>query len=607
MSTMPVRVAVTTVVQNSTFSGGINTTALMLHHLLRDVGCEVVLLNNTNESWFQDNARLRNEFTVVHANDVLSGKVQRFDIVMECSWNMSGDARKMVADRCVVILRKPPIMYDIESSVCPIRIGNDRGDNVHAIWVTGVSDHNDLAYLRVLYPGIQVEALPVFWYPFIVDGYMTNFNNENLRLPEWPGFAGQPGHSAEWDIHILESNSSVMSHCLIPLSVCSDLQAAASRGAAFPFTWKAHCTDNLKKKEYFTSNVCNSLFSGDLSKNFVPRQALPILCLSRSCVLAHQRFNTYRPMYLDTLWCGIPLVHNSPLIESGGIHGGYSYPGNHVGGAVDAIIRMNADLHDHKGFFATGAANERKAWIRNTWIPTGNQRILNAYKDALGRIAPVSVPVPVARPTWASAVQWEANTPGLDLVHVQRLIDVYPEEIAGRLHCCGVTASAQVSDDVVALLGASRTTPLRQCRFALATDGEGVVRAKAIGCVPVFCGPQHELDGLNLTAIVSGGVWLQAAEAVHAADSSRRNWIALAIRPLINSALPPTPSPILPVTPSPTLPAVPAVVDTSSVLHTKADERNPSSYGKQPFQVEEGGCGLYTVALPRMAETSGRF
>lgn len=476
------RIGVTITIQSSTFSGGVNTTSLHLATLLKELGHDVYLVNNTQQSWFDDNRELAKEFKVIQIGEILEGRCDVFDTMIESSWLMGGDLRIHLSRSSVVVVRKSPIFTDLEASVYAIRLGNNRADRVDSIWCIGNYSPDDEAYMRLLYSDRQVYFLPFIWYPNIVDSYCQEI--KNLILPESP----------TWEVHICESNQSIGSSALIPLTICRDLVAeCAKQRSSERFTWLCHSAEHLKSIKYFMTNIFASLFPEDASKNLVPRVPLPILRNQKACILSHERFSGMRAMYIDALWLGIPLVHNLPELGFG-----YVYKENNVGEAVSKILEIVADYKGHKGFFSPGAEGERRTAIRNMWIPS--KKTLEEYQQA---ITSCKFRIPV---------------------RMENLLTVYPEQLGHRTHLCGI------ADDSIPTNSMWDQTELRLCRFAVANSLAGVFVAKTAGCVPIYVGLPLE-EKYNPKAYVHVDTIEKAVDFLKTTHT--RQWVSLFMQPIM--------------------------------------------------------------------------
>lgn len=501
---LKMRVGVTLTVQSSTFSGGVNTSAIFLAYLLKDLGYSPIFVNNTTQEWFIDNPEIGQKFGC----QTFSPTMEKFDLLFECGWHLSAADRAVVASKVIVVVRRPPLFTDLESTVYPmihdaIRLGVDRTTNVAAIWCIGPCGDEDKQYMNLLYSGTPIHYLPQIWYPHIVDGFTTG------RIPEWPHTAA--AETATWDAHICENNQTITSSSVIPLTICRDLiseriKRSLGSGDAQPkFTWKAHCTDHLKGVKFFMDNIFASLFPAQHADNLVPRIQLPLLRLAKSFIIAHQRFYGVRAMYLDALWLGIPLVHNC---EQLGRDIGYFYKDNEVCDAVAQIFKMAADYKAHTGFFAPDAATAHRKWVQQHYIPTDNITILQPYKEALTTVvASVAASIPIS----IVDLLTELN------ISSDRITGVFPEELAGRTEAFTTTHEN-----------------LRKYRFARATTLTEVLTIKAAGCVPVFCGDVLPSE-VNPAAVIHVKDPKDIADAVAAADATRRGWIAVYLQPLVTT------------------------------------------------------------------------
>ena len=388
------KIGITVSMQFSFFSGGGGTTAVAIAEMCRKLGHEVWLINATGtQQWWEDMQTLQKEYKDIVALETLQKSNQaEFDIVFEVQGTLDPSIRKQITRRSIWIVRKPILLHDIENSIFPLVLSKRDLSGLSAIWAFDTEVTKDeLDYLRILGRDIDVRHVPFLW-----SSKHLECHKQDMGLPEWIQilalFVQQKNALPAWSVHIPESNTSASSSCTIPLVALREVKRKKEVPLGY---YKIHNADHIKNSEFFKSNVYKHCQIEDLSGVFVGRQRIMDWILDpASVVFAHSRFRSLRPMYLDVLWSGIPIIHNSQLLKDvGGI---YYYSDNSIVEACDAFTQLHSDLLGGRGMFAQPALQEIRTSIEKRFGIAAN---LEKWNEAFSSLKPPSqatVPVPRA-------------------------------------------------------------------------------------------------------------------------------------------------------------------------------------------------------------------
>ena len=383
------KVGITVSMQFSFFSGGGATTAISIAEVCKKLGHDVWLVNtNGTQSWWEDMQTLAKEYTqVLHASNYATPKEIPLDVVFEVSGTLEPVLRKNLAHRAVWIVRKPILLHDTENSIFPLILAKRDLSGLSAIWALDTEiTQDELEYLRILGRGIDVLAVPTVW-----TSKHLECHKKDMNLPEWIQilalFVQQKNALPAWSVHIAETNTSASSSCTIPLVALRELKRKNEVPLGY---YKIHNADHIKNSEFFRTNVFNHCQIQDLSGIFVGRQrVLDWILDPASVVFGHSRFRSLRPLYLDALWSGIPVVHNSmPLKEVGGQ---YFYSDNSIVEATAAFKKLHTDLLSGQGMFQQG---ELDAIRKKLTTRFGVDTHADAWKKAFASLKEISAAVP---------------------------------------------------------------------------------------------------------------------------------------------------------------------------------------------------------------------
>jgi GR25 family glycosyltransferase involved in LPS biosynthesis len=386
------RVAITAHFQFSAFSGGGASTVLALAETLKLMGHSVSLLNlNGTQEWWDDLLSLKPLYPRINVADVR----EPFDIVFEVANTLADkETRARCGKQCIWIVRKPILISDIENCIFPVGVSKRNLEGLTAVWCLDAECTDDeIQYLETL-ARVPVRKVPYIWTPSMVE-----IHRKEIGLPTWLQVAvsitQQEKKQIPWSVHICETNNSAMSSCTIPLVT---LREAKRQGKFYFSKYKVHNAQPVEKSEFFKQNVLKHCEYPDLSGEFLGRQrVVDWLADPMSCVLGHLRFRQIRPYLLDTLWCGIPLVHNSPILKSFGCgFESYFYEDNSITGAANALLQLQNDIQTGKGMFHQESAQKLQQTILERVSPISTH-VQTEWKKAIEALPTPRLTAPVAR------------------------------------------------------------------------------------------------------------------------------------------------------------------------------------------------------------------
>jgi alpha(1,3/1,4) fucosyltransferase len=356
---MPQRIGITVSFQHSVFSSGASQTSLALAELFSYLGYTCSFIHVGDESWWNDVPSLRSSWPCIRHTEVTPGQ---FDRILEVT--LCPSLRSLAP--CIWIVRKTPLFFDMEACVVPYPLPKRDLEGIAETWVQEeLASSDDIQYLELL-TRKPVRTLPFLWSAIAIEAF-----RKETKPPIWQQ-TYVPGES--FTVHICETNTTSASSCVIPICIFRD--SLRSHGL------KIHNAEALKDSEYFRKNLWDNL-TGDLSlpDPFVGRQRIVEIPSGKNTViLAHSRFTTIRPYHLDALWCGIPLVHNSSLLqEIPHASRGY-YPNNDILAASSAAKDIMTRWITQAELFEV-----RKAILHRFGIL--NASLQNRWKEALDSVS----------------------------------------------------------------------------------------------------------------------------------------------------------------------------------------------------------------------------
>jgi len=174
------------------------------------------------------------------------------------------------------------------------------------IWTLPHHEHTCRAYWEIM-ERCPVKVLPYIWTPLFLDKAIA-------ELPENLSFGYKPWAEKK-NIAIFEPNVNVVKTCHYPLLVCE----AAYRHD--PSLFKSiYVTNTAQIREHRTFQ--HFIGTMDIGKNGIAtvedRYLTPYFMSAHAqVVVSHQWENQLNNLYLDVLYGGYPLIHNSEMLKCG--------------------------------------------------------------------------------------------------------------------------------------------------------------------------------------------------------------------------------------------------------------------------------------------------
>ena len=332
-------------VRFSIFSSGTTSVALNLYDYLTEFGFTVHLLNilpSNGINWFDDCSQLTSQYIVKNLDSITTPE---YDIVIDIDAATIGEKRRICAKKVIVFFRKPVILNDIESIVYPV---NNKlphyVEDVDAIFIYDFFSEYDVQYLQLLVPNKPIFRIPFLWRPKIIESY-----HKEVGIKHWSQM--NPVNSqARWNPHVMESNLHNNSSCILPMVIFRQLILQN----AFNFDeYTIHNMEQLNNSDYFRDNIKKTTEHPSLKANFIGRQrAVDLVIQQKSVLVSHIRFISFRPIHIDSLWAGVPIIHNSILLRDIG-HGleRFYYRDNDILDSIQAFKNLESDYNTQSGFF----------------------------------------------------------------------------------------------------------------------------------------------------------------------------------------------------------------------------------------------------------------
>ncbi|MEH6640059.1 MAG: DUF2827 family protein [Porticoccaceae bacterium] len=297
-----------------------------------------------------------NQYRAVTHDTILESKTP-FSLIFEVGVTICQADRERLREKIgakIISLRYGHSMLMDMEQMChqetlPIGLYEKEPD---AVWA---SPHfkNSYSYLATVY-NAPVRECPYIWEPDFVS---TPFDATDYR--------DKP------DIYVMEPNISILKNALIPLAIIENIYR--SEPNVFGKATILNGT-HFQNREYFLSNIVrnfDSLISHADKVYFTGRYKFDEVFQKRDILLGHQMGCELNYLYLEALWKGVPLVHNSPAFKEAG----YYYPDCEVFEGRDQCLKAIRDK-------AVGTRQKQnKAFIQRFSIH--NKTVQQGYRELI--------------------------------------------------------------------------------------------------------------------------------------------------------------------------------------------------------------------------------
>ncbi len=247
-------------------------------------------------------------------------------------------------------------------------------------------DMEQLVHAETMSPGIHVSGADVVWTsPHIA--YGLPYLRTLYRCPSgispyiWePDFITRRflanGKPRVRDIYVMEPNISVIKNSLIPMAIIE--QVYRSDPGSFG---KAMILNGMHfyQRRYFLDNIARHLSCMPAERNkiyFTPRARFDEAFQQPDLLLGHQWGCDLNYLYLEALYAGVPLVHNSDSLREVG----YYYPDFDVDAGRDQCLRALRDYRVEQAM-PQNLAQVRRYSIHNPEVQQEYARLIEQVLD----------------------------------------------------------------------------------------------------------------------------------------------------------------------------------------------------------------------------------
>ena len=351
------------------WSNGMQQNIVFLYSMLERAGFSCNYITSKKPSWI-----LNKKHKGMLLDDFLSDDGDILDLLIIAGF----DLLPSMYERLRVINPKMKIVFlhfgnklmdDIHYSISckdTPKLPVDPPDFFDEVWIY---PHHSFAreYLSCYYRTDNVVEVPYVWSSFFLDDKIKALKNKGLS----PYYDLNRSSS----VCIFEPNISHIKNCIIPISICEKLEILHPGSLS---SVNVFCCEHLRGKSFFEKLMgrMNIVKRGDFCYFNKKWGSTDALSKFGSVVVSHQTYSELNFNHFETLYLGLPLIHNSELIQNYG----YYYPDFDISFAAK---QLRSSVLNHQSFIEQYKTNVRTL-IRD-YSPYESKNI-NKYKFIINEL-----------------------------------------------------------------------------------------------------------------------------------------------------------------------------------------------------------------------------
>lgn len=308
------RIGITLDMSVAFWANGLQQNVVFLYSLLRSAGNKCIYITHKKPAYY-----LSKKHEGLLLKDLMDDPSEKLDVLIVAGFDLLPQMYDELKNRnpnlkIILLHLGNKLMDDIHYGICvdkPNKVPIEIPRHLDHIWI---SPHHEFAknYLKCYYNTDNIKIAPYIWDPFFIQEKIKELSSKNLS-PFFDNYKVK-------DICIFEPNISSIKNCMIPISICERLEQK------FPNVIKSvntFCCEKLRDKKYFFKYMERMKIVKRKICFFNNRWgSLNALSKFGSTVISHQINNELNYAYLEALYLGLPLIHNSKMLENQG----YYYP-----------------------------------------------------------------------------------------------------------------------------------------------------------------------------------------------------------------------------------------------------------------------------------------
>lgn len=297
------------------WANGMQQNIVFLHDILKRIGNDCYYITHKRPAYI-----LNKRHRGMMLEDLLEDKSEVFDVIIIAGLDLLPemyDEMKARNPRLKIILMHfgNKMMDDIHYSISAHdtkKIPLKAPRHLDQVWVSPQHQHA-IPYFKTYYKTDNIVIAPYIWDSFFIQEKTKELKEKNLS----PFFQ----ESKVKNVCIFEPNVSHVKNCIIPLMICERTEQQYPNSIE-----QISCfgTEKIRQKQYF-KNLISELNIKEKGENlYLANKWSSLDAVSKfgNTIISHQYDNELNYSYLESLYLGLPLIHNSDAL----MDVGYYYP-----------------------------------------------------------------------------------------------------------------------------------------------------------------------------------------------------------------------------------------------------------------------------------------
>ena len=309
------KIGITLDMSLSFWGNGMQQNIVFLYGILERAGFSCFYISDKEQSF-----KLKKRHKGLLLDEILEDKSEKFDVLIVAGFDLLPDMYKELKSRnsnmkIIFLHFGNKLMDDIHYAIsCPDTkkepVGRDQ--HIDAVWIYP-HHHFSKSYMSSYYDVDKVIEIPYIWDSFFMKERVEELGKKGLD----PFFRKGDKNS----VSIFESNVSHVKNCIIPINICERFEKL------FPGEMSSinvFSCENLRGKPFFEKIMQKLKITNKDDFCFFNNKWGFSDAVSKfgKIIISHQSFSELNYLYFESLYLGLPLIHNSPMIQECG----YYYP-----------------------------------------------------------------------------------------------------------------------------------------------------------------------------------------------------------------------------------------------------------------------------------------
>lgn len=294
------------------WANGMQQNIVFLHSLLKSAGNQCLYITQKKPAYY-----LSKKHEGILLMDLLADEKESLDALIIAGFDLLPEMYEVLKRRnpnmkIILLHLGNKLMDDIHYSICSTdtkRTPLERPKHLDQIWI---SPHHENAknYLKSYYNFENIITAPYIWDPFFIQQKIKELDAKNLS----PLFSEDKVKK----VCIFEPNISSIKNCIIPMSICERFEQKFDEKIE---SINVFCCERVRQKKYFYKYMERLTVVKNRKCFFNNRWgSLDALSKFGSTIISHQINNELNYSYLENIYMGLPLIHNSPAFQDQGYY-----------------------------------------------------------------------------------------------------------------------------------------------------------------------------------------------------------------------------------------------------------------------------------------------